>query len=125
MTIITTSGTLYLFVEVVYRFYNSLFPCLFREKRNAWQLHKEKAALKLRLADLQRGQAFLHDIRGIYAQYLDFRHKHPKEEETVHTLCTQADVYIMEILPYKVCVHMRECVRIKGGGQIRVNLSIS
>lgn len=122
MTIITTSGTLYLFVKVVYKFYNSLFPCLFREKRKAWQLHKKKAALKLRLADLQRGQAFLRDIRGLYAQYLDFRHKHPKEEETVRTLGTQTDVYIMEIFAYKVCVHVRVHIKV-GGSQIRVDLS--
>lgn len=83
---------------------------MFREKRKACQLHKEKAALKLRLADLQRGQAFLHDIRGLYAQYLDFQHKHPKEEETVHTLCTQTDICIVEIFAYKVCVYV--CVRV-------------
>ncbi|XP_038555249.1 centromere protein U [Micropterus salmoides] len=55
---------------------------LMRAERQMWLLQKEKAELKLRLADLKRGQAFLHDIRELYGHYLDYRHKHPKEKET-------------------------------------------
>lgn len=46
-------------------------------------LEKEKAELQQRLADLRRSQAFLHDIRELNQQYLDYRQKHPKEKETV------------------------------------------
>ncbi|KAA8589150.1 hypothetical protein FQN60_010495, partial [Etheostoma spectabile] len=52
-----------------------------RAERQVWQLQKEKGELKARLADLRRGQAFLHDIRELNRQYLDYRHKHPKEKE--------------------------------------------
>ncbi|XP_075904173.1 uncharacterized protein cenpu [Nelusetta ayraudi] len=55
---------------------------LMRAKRKQQHLHKERAALKLRLADLRRGHAFLQDIRGLQGQYLDFRRGHPKEKET-------------------------------------------
>ncbi|XP_037635617.1 centromere protein U isoform X2 [Sebastes umbrosus] len=55
---------------------------LMRAERQVWTLQKEKAELKVRLADLRRGQAFLHDIRELNRQYLDYRHKHPKEKET-------------------------------------------
>lgn len=65
-------------------------------------LQKEKAELELRLSDLRRGQAFLHDIRELNRQYLDFRHKHPREKETVHTHTHREmlilAVEIMEIL---------------------------
>ncbi|XP_034738962.1 centromere protein U [Etheostoma cragini] len=54
---------------------------LMRAERQVWQLQKEKGELKARLADLRRGQAFLHDIRELNRQYLDHRHKHPKEKE--------------------------------------------
>ncbi|XP_054453904.1 centromere protein U [Anoplopoma fimbria] len=54
---------------------------LMRAERQAWLLQKEKAELKVRLADLRRGQAFLHDIRVLNRQYLDYRHKHRKEKE--------------------------------------------
>ncbi|XP_030595704.1 centromere protein U isoform X2 [Archocentrus centrarchus] len=54
---------------------------LMRAERQAWLLGKEKAELQLRLADLRRSQAFLHDIRELNRQYLDYRHKHPKEKE--------------------------------------------
>ncbi|XP_032384272.1 centromere protein U [Etheostoma spectabile] len=54
---------------------------LMRAERQVWQLQKEKGELKARLADLRRGQAFLHDIRELNRQYLDYRHKHPKEKE--------------------------------------------
>ncbi|XP_070819135.1 centromere protein U [Chaetodon trifascialis] len=55
---------------------------LTRAERKAWLLQKEKAELKVRLADLRRGRAFLHDISELNRQYLQFRHKHPKEQET-------------------------------------------
>ncbi|XP_023279118.1 centromere protein U-like [Seriola lalandi dorsalis] len=55
---------------------------LMRTERRVWLLQKEKAELKLRLADLKRSRAFLHDIRELNQQYLDHRHKHPKEKET-------------------------------------------
>ncbi|XP_039668536.1 centromere protein U isoform X2 [Perca fluviatilis] len=54
---------------------------LMRAERQVWLLQKEKVELKARLADLRRGQAFLHDIRELNRQYLDYRHKHPKEKE--------------------------------------------
>ncbi|XP_010792581.1 centromere protein U [Notothenia coriiceps] len=50
-------------------------------ERQVCLLQKEKSELKARLADLRRGQAFLHDIRELNTQYLDYRHKHPKEKE--------------------------------------------
>lgn len=56
-----------------------------RTEREAWLMKKEKAELELRLADLRQSQAFLHDIRELNRQYLDYRHKHPKEKETVET----------------------------------------
>lgn len=46
-------------------------------------LEKEKAELQQRLADLRQSQAFLHDIRELNRQYLDYRQKHPNEKETV------------------------------------------
>ncbi|XP_070769885.1 centromere protein U [Enoplosus armatus] len=55
---------------------------LMRAERQVWLLQKEKAELKVRLADLRRGQAFLHDIRELNGKYLDYQHKHPKEKET-------------------------------------------
>ncbi|XP_076595842.1 uncharacterized protein cenpu [Chaetodon auriga] len=55
---------------------------LTRAERKAWLLQKEKAELKVRLADLRRGRAFLHDISELNRQYLEFRHKHPREQET-------------------------------------------
>ncbi|KAM9356782.1 uncharacterized protein cenpu [Symphorus nematophorus] len=55
---------------------------LMRAERQMWLLQKEKTELKLRLSDLRRGQAFLHDFRELNRQYLDYRHKHPKEKET-------------------------------------------
>ncbi|XP_044060119.1 centromere protein U [Siniperca chuatsi] len=55
---------------------------LMRAERQVWLLEKEKAELKVRLADLRRGQTFLHDIRELHGKYLDYRHKHPKEKET-------------------------------------------
>ncbi|XP_008301735.1 centromere protein U [Stegastes partitus] len=55
---------------------------LMRAERQLWLLQKEKAELKLRLADLRRGQAFLHDIGELNRQYLDHRRKHPNEKET-------------------------------------------
>ncbi|XP_073343529.1 uncharacterized protein cenpu isoform X2 [Pagrus major] len=55
---------------------------LMRAEREVQLLLKEKDELKLRSSDLRRGQAFLHDIRGLNRQYLDYRHKHPKEKET-------------------------------------------
>ncbi|XP_035525417.1 centromere protein U, partial [Morone saxatilis] len=55
---------------------------LMRAERQVWLLQKEKAELKLRLGDLRRGQAFLHDIKELNKQYLGFRHKHPREKET-------------------------------------------
>ncbi|TDH07902.1 hypothetical protein EPR50_G00111270 [Perca flavescens] len=54
---------------------------LMRAERQVWLLQKEKVELKARLADLRRGQAFLHDIRELNRQYLDYRHNHPKEKE--------------------------------------------
>ncbi|XP_034078712.1 centromere protein U isoform X1 [Gymnodraco acuticeps] len=54
---------------------------LMRGERQVFLLQKEKSELKARLADLRRGQAFLHDIRELNTQYLDYRHKHPKEKE--------------------------------------------
>ncbi|XP_029297556.1 centromere protein U [Cottoperca gobio] len=54
---------------------------LMRAERQVWLLHKEKTELKVRLADLIRGQTFLHDIRELNRQYLDYRHKHPKEKQ--------------------------------------------
>ncbi|XP_041800467.1 centromere protein U isoform X2 [Chelmon rostratus] len=54
---------------------------LMRAERQAWLLQKEKAELKVRLADLRRGQAFLHDISELNRRYLEFRHKHPEEKE--------------------------------------------
>ncbi|XP_071060605.1 centromere protein U [Pseudochaenichthys georgianus] len=54
---------------------------LMRGERQVCLLQKEKSELKARLADLRRGQAFLHDIRELNTQYLDYRHKHPKEKE--------------------------------------------
>ncbi|KAK5865229.1 hypothetical protein PBY51_016408 [Eleginops maclovinus] len=54
---------------------------LMRGERQVCLLQKEKSELKTRLADLRRGQAFLHDIRELNRQYLDYRHKHPKEQE--------------------------------------------
>lgn len=55
---------------------------MMRAERRAWLLEKEKAELQQRLADLRRSQAFLHDIRELNQQYLDYRQKHPKEKET-------------------------------------------
>ncbi|XP_051277080.1 centromere protein U isoform X2 [Dicentrarchus labrax] len=55
---------------------------LMRAERQVWLLQKEKAELELRLGDLRRGQAFLHDIKELNKQYLGFRHKHPREKET-------------------------------------------
>ncbi|XP_071313149.1 centromere protein U [Trachinotus anak] len=55
---------------------------LMRAERQVWLLQKEKAELQLRLADLRRSHAFLHDIRELNQQYLDHRHKHTKEKET-------------------------------------------
>ncbi|KAK9517578.1 hypothetical protein VZT92_022937 [Zoarces viviparus] len=55
---------------------------LMRAERQTWLLEKEKAELEVRLADLRRGRAFLHDIRELNRQYLDHRHKRPKEKET-------------------------------------------
>ncbi|XP_040903859.1 centromere protein U isoform X2 [Toxotes jaculatrix] len=55
---------------------------LMRAERQVWLLQKEKAELKLRLSDLRRSHAFLHDIGELNQQYLDYRHKHPKEKET-------------------------------------------
>ncbi|XP_042349579.1 centromere protein U [Plectropomus leopardus] len=55
---------------------------LMRAERQVWSLQKDKAELKTRLNDLRRGQAFLNDIRKLNRQYLDHRHKHPKEKET-------------------------------------------
>ncbi|XP_070693199.1 centromere protein U isoform X2 [Pempheris klunzingeri] len=55
---------------------------LMRAERQAWLLQKEKDGLQLRLADLRRGQAFLHDFRELSTQYQDYRHKHPREKET-------------------------------------------
>ncbi|KAK5897491.1 hypothetical protein CesoFtcFv8_010549 [Champsocephalus esox] len=54
---------------------------LMRGERQVCLLQKEKSELKARLADLRRGQAFLHDIRELNTQYLHYRHKHPKEKE--------------------------------------------
>ncbi|XP_075960115.1 uncharacterized protein cenpu [Anarhichas minor] len=54
---------------------------LMRAERQARLLEKEKAELEVRLADLRRGRAFLHDIRELNRQYLDYRHKRPKEKE--------------------------------------------
>ncbi|XP_033976940.1 centromere protein U [Trematomus bernacchii] len=54
---------------------------LMRGERQVCLLQKEKSELKARLADLRRGQAFLHDIRELNTQYLDYRRKHPKEKE--------------------------------------------
>ena len=58
---------------------------LVRGERQVCLLQKEKSELKARLADLRRGQAFLHDIRELNTQYLDYRRKHPKEKEMVYT----------------------------------------
>ncbi|XP_035505310.1 centromere protein U [Scophthalmus maximus] len=55
---------------------------LMRAERQVWQLQKESAELKLRLADLKKSRVFLHDIRELNQQYLDHRHKRPKERET-------------------------------------------
>uniref|UniRef100_UPI0037E89ED4 centromere protein U isoform X2 n=1 Tax=Semicossyphus pulcher TaxID=241346 RepID=UPI0037E89ED4 len=55
---------------------------MMRVERQVWLLKKEKAELKLRLADLRRGKGFLHDIRELNRLYLDYRHKHPKKKET-------------------------------------------
>ncbi|XP_031732306.1 centromere protein U [Anarrhichthys ocellatus] len=54
---------------------------LMRAERQAWLLEKEKAELEVRLADLRRGRAFLHDIGELNRQYLDYRRKRPKEKE--------------------------------------------
>ncbi|XP_068571457.1 centromere protein U [Cebidichthys violaceus] len=58
---------------------------LMRAERQAWLLEKEKAELEVRLADLRQGHAFLHDIRELNRQYLDYRHTHPKEKEMYGT----------------------------------------
>ncbi|XP_039975973.1 centromere protein U [Xiphias gladius] len=55
---------------------------LMRAERQVWLLQKEKAELQLRLTDLRRSHAFLRDFRELGQQYLDYRHKHPKERET-------------------------------------------
>ncbi|XP_023144731.2 centromere protein U [Amphiprion ocellaris] len=55
---------------------------LMRAERQLFLLQKEKAELELRLADLRRGHAFLHDIGQLNRQYLDHRRKHPKRIET-------------------------------------------
>ncbi|TNN66005.1 Centromere protein U [Liparis tanakae] len=55
---------------------------LMRAERETWLMQKDKAELKVRLADLRRGQAFLQDFRELSRRYLDYRHKHPKEKET-------------------------------------------
>ncbi|KAM3612857.1 uncharacterized protein V6R79_015643 [Siganus canaliculatus] len=55
---------------------------LMRVEREVWLLEKEKAKLKLRLADLRQSQAFLHEVRELNKQYRDFRRKHPTEKET-------------------------------------------
>uniref|UniRef100_A0AAQ4QPN1 Centromere protein U n=1 Tax=Gasterosteus aculeatus aculeatus TaxID=481459 RepID=A0AAQ4QPN1_GASAC len=55
---------------------------LMRAERAAWLLQKEKAELKVQLADLRRGQAFLRDFRELNRLYLDHRRKRPKEKET-------------------------------------------
>ncbi|XP_056267087.1 centromere protein U-like isoform X2 [Pseudoliparis swirei] len=56
---------------------------LMRAERETWLMQKDKAELKVRLADLRRGQAFLQDFRELSRRYLDYRHKHPKEKETM------------------------------------------
>ncbi|KAK2849536.1 hypothetical protein Q5P01_009370 [Channa striata] len=58
---------------------------LMRAERQVWLMQKEKAELKLRLADLRRGHAFLRDIRELNRKYLDYREKHPKEKEMYGT----------------------------------------
>ncbi|KAG7223620.1 hypothetical protein INR49_028514 [Caranx melampygus] len=55
---------------------------LMRAERQVWLLQKEKAELKLRLSDLRRSSAFLHDLRELNQQYLEHRHTHRKEKET-------------------------------------------
>lgn len=55
---------------------------LMRAERQVWLLKKEKAELKLRLSDLRRSCAFLHDLRELNQQYLEHRHTHRKEKET-------------------------------------------
>ncbi|KAM6999928.1 uncharacterized protein cenpu [Tautogolabrus adspersus] len=55
---------------------------MMRAERQVFLLKKEKAELKLRLADLRQGQAFLQDLRELNRLYLDCRHKHPKKKET-------------------------------------------
>lgn len=59
--------------------------CSVRAEREVQLLLKEKGELKLRLTDLRRAQAFLQDIKELNRKYLDYRHEHPKEKETVHT----------------------------------------
>ncbi|XP_067375055.1 centromere protein U isoform X4 [Channa argus] len=58
---------------------------LMKAERQVWLAQKEKAELELRLADLRRGHAFLHGIRELNRQYLDYREKHPKEKEMYGT----------------------------------------
>ncbi|XP_040928609.1 centromere protein U isoform X2 [Betta splendens] len=55
---------------------------LMRAERQVRLLQTEKAELQLRLADLRLGYTFLHDIRELNTQYLRYRHKHHKENET-------------------------------------------
>ncbi|CAJ1057956.1 centromere protein U [Xyrichtys novacula] len=55
---------------------------LMRAERQKSLLEKEKCELELRLADLRKGQAFLHDLRELNKLYLDFRREHPKAKET-------------------------------------------
>ncbi|XP_026186267.1 centromere protein U isoform X2 [Mastacembelus armatus] len=54
---------------------------LMRAERQVCLLQKEEADLKLRLADLKQGYTFLHNIRELNRQYLDYRDKYPKEKE--------------------------------------------
>ncbi|XP_035017457.2 centromere protein U isoform X2 [Hippoglossus stenolepis] len=54
---------------------------LMRAERQVTLLQKKEAELELRLDDLRRSRAFLHDIRDLNQHYLDYRQQHPKEQE--------------------------------------------
>ncbi|XP_062249145.1 centromere protein U isoform X2 [Platichthys flesus] len=54
---------------------------LMRAERAVTLLQKEESELELRLEDLRRSRAFLHDIRELNQHYLDYRQQHPKEQE--------------------------------------------
>ncbi|XP_053284883.1 centromere protein U isoform X1 [Pleuronectes platessa] len=54
---------------------------LMRAEREVTLLQKEETELELRLEDLRRSRAFLHDIGELNQHYLDYRQQHPKEQE--------------------------------------------